>query len=82
MYIFLVDYWLPQGSSQYGGLQCVVAQNEDVVIKILAESVDDFYKKEYDDFEQCIKDCVNRSVRLKLDDTIRLEPGIVTQFLT
>jgi hypothetical protein len=82
MYIFLVDYFMPFPISEYGGLQCVVAQNEDAVIKILAESVDDFYKKEYDDIEQCIKDWVNRSVRLKLDDSIRLEPGIVTQFLT
>lgn len=82
MYLFMVDYWLPFPSSEYGGLQCVVAENEDEVINLLLEEVDDYYKEGYENYEQLIKANVSKSVRLKLNSSIRIESGIVNEFLT
>ena len=82
MYLFMVDYWLPFPSSEYGGLQCVVAENEDEVINLLLEEVDDCYREEYEYYKQRIKANVSKSVRLKLDSSIRIESGIVKEFIT
>lgn len=82
MYLFMVDYWLPFPSSEYGGLQCFVAENEDDVINLLLAEVDDCYKEQCEDYKQRIKANVSKSVRLKLDSSIRIESGIVKEFIT
>ena len=82
MFIFLVDFWLPFPSSEYGGLQCVIAQDEDEVIKILLDQESDYYKESYEDYEHLIVECVRKSLRYKLDSKIRYNKGIVREFIT
>lgn len=82
MFIFLVDYWLPQWSSEYGGIQIVIAENEDKVIKILCETDGEYYKDSFPDYKEMIIDCVRESKRYKLESGIRHKPGIVKEFLT
>ena len=82
MFIFLVDFWLPFPSSEYGGLQCIIAQDEDEVIKILVDLESDYYKESYEDCEDLIVKCVRKSLRYKLDSKIRYNKGIVREFIT
>ena len=82
MFIFLVDFWLPFPSSEYGGLQCIIAQDEDEAIKILVDLESDYYKESYEDCEDLIVKCVRKSLRYKLDSKIRHNKGIVREFIT
>jgi len=83
MFIFLVDYWMNFPFSEYGGIQCVIAENDDdAVVKILSETVDEHYIQFYPDYKELITDCVKRSKRYKLDHGIRYQSGIVEEFIT
>ena len=82
MFIFLVDYWMPKWDSEYGGLQCVIAQNEDEVVKILCEFVYEYYQTNFPDYKEMIAEEVKRSKRFKLDSSVPFECGIVKEFLT
>lgn len=82
MFIFLVDYWMPKFDSEYGGLQCVVAENEDQVIKILSEFVSEYYQRSFPDYKEMIAEEVKRSKRFKLDSSVPFEYGIVKEFIT
>ena len=37
-YIYLVDYWVPFPSSEYGGMISIIAENDEECHEILAES--------------------------------------------
>lgn len=82
MYIFLVDYWVTGWDSEFGGLQCIIAENEDEVIKILCETVGEYYIKIYPDYKELITNCVRESKRYKLESGIRYQSGIVKEFIT
>jgi len=43
-YIYIVNYWMPFPSSEYGGVQVVVAECDAHCERILAESVDEYHK--------------------------------------
>ena len=38
MTLYLVNYWVPFPASEYGGLQCVVAKDDDECYKLIAEA--------------------------------------------
>ena len=82
MFIFLVDFWMPFPSSECGGIQIVVAQNEDEVVEILCEYVDDYYMDCFPDYKGDIIEYVKKSQRFKLDSTISHPCGLVKEFIT
>lgn len=82
MYIFLVPYWLPFPSSEYGGLQCVIAKDEDHALEILSSVVDDYLSEAYPDYRECIKDVLINCKRYRLDRHVKYDEGIVKEFLT
>ena len=82
MFIFLVDYWMPKWDSEYGGLQCVVAQNEDEVVKILSEFVSEYHQRGFPDYKEMITEDVKKAKRFKLDSSVPFDYGIVKDFIT
>ncbi len=41
-YMFLVNYWVPFPTSEYGGLQCVIARNKEEAKEVIKEVAGDF----------------------------------------
>ena len=37
-YLYLIDYWVPFPSSEYGGLVCVIAENDSEAFDLLSAS--------------------------------------------
>ena len=40
MKIYLVPYWMPFPSSEYGGLECIIAENDEQCIQMLANEIE------------------------------------------
>ena len=83
MKIYLVDYWMPFPSSEYGGLQCVIAEDVEECVRIIMEDVDDIYKGsryEKDDLEERIRSVVQQAKVLELAEGYTA--GIVEEFTT
>lgn len=77
--IYIVGYWLPFPSSEYGGVQVVIAENDEDCVRILADKEGDFYKEEYPNYAECIAEQVKCAKKFPVDAD---ECGVVREFLT
>lgn len=78
--LYIVDYWMPFPSSEYGGVQIVVAEDDAQCERMVAETVEDsdYYKGRYPDYLERIAEVVKQAKRLPVD----AEPGRIYQFIT
>lgn len=75
-YLYLVDYWVPFPSSEYGGLINVIAENDVECYDILLD-----WRDEYNDkYDQMIMEKVTVASRYELVNDE--ESGIVETFTT
>jgi hypothetical protein len=74
-YLYLVDYWVPFPSSEYGGLVSVIADNDQECHDLLRDN------EEYDDMyaQKIMERVVNASKFALLDEE---ESRIVESFTT
>ena len=77
-YLYLVNYWVPFPSSEYGGLIAVVAENDNQCHDVLIDWRDEC-ESSYDDR---IRENVYKATRLMLSNEEDEEIGIVDSFLT
>jgi hypothetical protein len=77
--LYIVEYWKPFPSSEYGGVQLVVAYTDAECERILAEDVSEHYRKDiYPDYRERIANKIKEAKRLPVD----AEVGIVYEFTT
>jgi hypothetical protein len=74
-YLYLVDYWVPFPSSEYGGLVTLIAESDTEAFEILSD--EDEFDSEYVDR---IMERVVNSQKFALVD--EYESGIVEAFTT
>lgn len=77
-YMYIVDYWLPFPSSEYGGLQCIIASSDEECIKIIESNVSN-YEKKYA-WKELISEKVNNALSYQLLGDH--DSGIVKQMIT
>ena len=75
-YLYLVDYWVPFPSSEYGGLITVIAENDNECHDILLNWRDEYTDK----YDNLIMEKVTTAVTLQLANNE--ESGIVETFTT
>ena len=80
MNIYLVDYWLPFPSSEYGGLECVVARDADHCVEILVARVGKYDQECYPDYERQIQNRVAEAKVFTLQGEHKA--GVVESFTT
>jgi hypothetical protein len=68
--IFIVDSWVPFPSSEYGGVQIVIADDEAEAVKLIAEAEMEFEKKNYPDYVDRIKVAVHHSIRFPVHSSV------------
>lgn len=63
-YLYIVDYWVPFPSSEYGGVINVIAgSNEDCHDVLMS------WRSEYDsEYDSRIMECVTKALRFELSD--------------
>ena len=74
-YLYIVDYWVPFPSSEYGGLINLIAENDTEAFTILSE--EDSFDDEYTD--RIMERVVNAQKFALVDD---YESGILEAFTT
>lgn len=77
--IYLVPYWVPFPSSEYGGVQVVIADGKAEARQLIADASDDYDRKAYPDYEKLIEKCLKRAVSFPVDSE---QSGIVYDFTT
>jgi len=82
MYAYLVEYWVPFPSSEYGGIQIVIASSNADCISILEEHVSDYDKKAYPNYKTLIETEVIKAKVLHLSTANSYERGILQEFIT
>ena len=74
-YLYIVDYWVPFPSSEYGGLINLIAENDTEAFNILSQ------EESYDEkYVNLIMPNVVSAQKLKLSD--EYESGIIDSFTT
>ena len=62
-YLYLVDYWVPFPSSEYGGVISVIAENDNECHDVLLE-----WRDEYENtHDSRIMENVSKALRFRLD---------------
>jgi len=76
--LYIVDYWIDlwETYGEYGGVQLVVAYTDAECERVLADSVDEYHRKEYPNYRERIANEIKKAKRLPVD----AEVGIVYQF--
>jgi hypothetical protein len=77
--LYIVDYWMPFPSSEYGGVQLVVAHSDAECERILADDVDEFHRGYHPDYRERIANCIKEAKRFPVDAA---DVGIVYEFRT
>jgi hypothetical protein len=80
-YIYLVDYWVPFPSSEYGGIVSVVAEDDDECFDILSAGAKDFEGEETEKYQHLIAPKIATALRFELSNDNE-ECGIVDAFTT
>ena len=77
--IYIVEYWLPFPSSEYGGVDIVIADNKKEALELLVKDVSDFDKEHYPEYQEMIAEKVANALRYKVQAT---KSEIVLRFNT
>ena len=79
MTLYLVNYWVPFPASEYGGLQAVVAKDDEECYKLIAEA-DQWEVGYHKNAEELIRARVKKATRFALDGAYI--PEMVRSFTT
>ena len=79
--IYLVNYWVPFPSSEYGGEQIVIADSEEEAIQFIIDDARDWDTEHYKDYKELIEREVKESIRYELAEN-NIVKGIVKDFIT
>lgn len=60
-YLYLVNYWVPFPSSEYGGLQCVLARSKEEAKEVIKEEAGDFMVGSFKDADERIELRINKA---------------------
>lgn len=80
-YLYLVNYWVPFPSSEYGGLQCVLARTKEEAIAAIKEDAGDFMFGSFKDAAERIELRVNKAEVFPVMGSYD-EPHVVRSFET
>ena len=80
-YLYLVNYWVPFPSSEYGGLQCVLARTKEEAIAAIKEAAGDFMFGSFKDAAERIELRVNKAEVFPVIGSYD-EPHVVRSFET
>ena len=79
MTMYIVNYWVPFPASEYGGMQVVIAKDDEECYKIISEA-DTFETKYHKDAEELIRARIKKASRFALDGAY--VPEMVRSFTT
>lgn len=79
--LYLVDYWVPFPSSEYGGIISVVARNDDECFDILSQAAPELGEVDMEPYRHLIAPKVAKALRFELANDEE-ECGIVDAFTT
>ena len=77
--LYVVGHWMPFPSSEYGGVQLVVAHSDAECERILAETVDEYHRNKYPNYRERIANEIKEAKRFPVDTA---QHGVVYEFLT
>lgn len=80
-YLYLVGYWVPFPSSEYGGLQCVLARTKEEAKEVIKEDSGDYMVESFKDAEERIEARVNKAIVFPVMGNFN-EPKMVRSFET
>jgi len=76
-YMYVVDYWVPFPSSEYGGLITLIAENDTEALELLSDEESLSY---YKDYGHLIMEKIVTATKLELANDY--ESGIIEAFCT
>ena len=77
--MYVVNYWVPFPASEYGGMQVVVAKDDEECYKLIAEN-DEHEMKYHKQAEELIRARIKKASRFALDGAY--VPEMVRSFTT
>ena len=74
-YLYVVEYWVPFPSSEYGGLITLIAENDTEALELLSDE-----ESFHEDYGHLIMEKIITATKLELADDY--ESGIIEAFCT
>lgn len=66
MKLYIVDYWVPFPTSEYGGIEIYIAKNKVEVFDMIVAKVSDYQKERWPTYENIILEMVSRAKEFEL----------------
>ncbi len=79
--LYIVDYWVPFPSSEYGGVISVIAKDDQECFEFLSEAAKEWNEEDHDQYNHLIMAKIVKAPRFKLADDEE-ETGIIDAFTT
>jgi hypothetical protein len=79
--LYIVDYWVPFPSSEYGGVISVIAESDDECFDILSAAAKEWSEEDHNQYNNLIMAKVAKASRFELANEDE-ECGIVDAFTT
>lgn len=80
-YLYIVDYWVPFPSSEYGGVISVIAETDEECFDILSQAAKEWNEEDHDQYNNFIMPKIVKAPRFQLANEDE-ECGIVDAFTT
>lgn len=80
-YLYIVDYWVPFPSSEYGGVISVIAEDDQECFDILSEASKEWNEEDHDQYNNLIMPKIVKAPRFQLANEEE-ESGIIDAFTT
>ena len=80
--LYIVDYWVPFPSSEYGGIEIYIARNKIQLLDFIISRADAYDKESYPDYKELIKKCVDNCEEYYLTDDYSNNARLVNSFVT
>ncbi len=77
--IYIVPYWVPFPSSEYGGVQVVIADGEEEAQQLLIKDAGEYYQSRWPDYKERISNCLDKAHSYPVEAE---ESGIIYDFTT
>lgn len=77
--IYLVPYWVPFPTSEYGGVQVVIADGKYEARELLIADAEGSCSHSYPDYKERISKCLDEALKYPVESA---ESGIVYDFTT
>lgn len=82
MKLYIIPFWIPFPTSEYGGVQIFKANNSNEILEYLTSKANAYERKNYPDYFNLIKEAISEATIFELVPSSNDNFELVHEFIT